>query len=700
MRTILFLLTALILWLPGRAQQQTTDPGWWKRNNLRVIQTNLPDYEAATLNPDSLVTDLVKFSANTLIINAGGIMAFYPTKLPYQYRNPYVKRDFLKDVVAKCHQQGIKVIVRFDFSRVHESIYKAHPDWCYLSPKGERMTNPGMYTVSINGPYVQQCAFGIVSEVMDIYPIDGIFLNMPGYQVNNTYEGRYMGIDQNEYDKKRFAKFSGGKALPVEENKADSLYQQYLAFKKFTLDEWGKRLYTLVKSKNPQAAICTYTDQYVDIIRHETQAVPTLPLWPYSAADNVNNAGTTFPDHIISNASIQQISFQSRYNAIEPEEISIRLYQNMAHGSGLDLSMMGDTRGYEDERNFKTIENIYGLHKKYEPYFGRYTSIAKIAVIAPGSWPNGTPMQEYRGIQQILQEAHIPFDIIEDNQLQNRGDKLKNYKVIILPDITFLNDGGVKQLKAAIANGTNLVATNIALNDNPALLSQLFGAKLKSLTNDAAGNYLVPEDRAIFKNFRGQTMLFMKYNLALYDFSSADKTGLPLLAKGRTGPPEIIGGHDVTGDKMMAIKQHGAAEAVLLPFNAGRLYYNNGYQEHKQLFLDVLNNIYPDAEEQLITNAPPKIETVLQQYAKNTPANKINNNGLILHLINLTGVSSTSYLPPLPVYNISLKIKSGYKPTRITDLLSGRPVKFTYADGYVNLTADRLDDYKIIVMDK
>ena len=52
------------------------DMPWWKANNLRVIQTNLPAYEAATLDPDSLVADLIHFSANTLIINAGGIMAF------------------------------------------------------------------------------------------------------------------------------------------------------------------------------------------------------------------------------------------------------------------------------------------------------------------------------------------------------------------------------------------------------------------------------------------------------------------------------------------------------------------------------------------------------------------------------------------------------------------------------------------------
>src|SRR5690606_22696620 len=65
-----------------------SDIPWWRANNLRVIQTNLPAYEAA-LNVDSLVADLQHFSANTLIINAGGIMAFYPTKLQYHYTNTH-----------------------------------------------------------------------------------------------------------------------------------------------------------------------------------------------------------------------------------------------------------------------------------------------------------------------------------------------------------------------------------------------------------------------------------------------------------------------------------------------------------------------------------------------------------------------------------------------------------------------------------
>ena len=686
------------------AQKASTWPAdlpWWKRNNLRVIQTNLPAYEAATLNADSLLKDLEACSANTLLINAGGIMAFYPTKLPFHYTNPYMKGNMLGDVVARCHQKGIKVIVRFDFSRVHESIFKAHPDWCYISPKGERIINTDMYVVSINAPYVQECAFKIIEEVIDNYPIDGIFLNMPGYQVNNPYEGKYHGIDQNEADKKRFAQYSNGLSLPVEENKADPVFQKYLAFKKFTVEDWSERLHTLVKSKNEQIAICTYMDRFVDIIRHESQT-NSLPYWPYSASDNVGNAINSFPNHIISNSSIQQISFQSRYNAVEPEEVSIRLYENIANGSGLDISMMGDMRGYEDERNYGVIKKIYAHHKKYEPYFGNYKSVAKIAVVAPGAWPSGNPMQEYRGIQLMLRESHLPFDLVEDAQIEHLAAKIKGYKVVILPDITYLSKTAIEVLKEAVKQGVQLIATNQTMFDNPAALQELFGAKIINKDHEGSGFYLAPDNKQVFKRFAQQKMVFWKFNLGLYDFSGTDQRLLPILSKGRPGPPEIIGGHDPTGYFAMGMKQHARSKAVLLPINLGKLYYLHGYEEHKNILLDALNLVYPEAGELVKTNAHERVEVILKEYTKNTPENKNKSvsDGLILHLVNITGFSGNTYFAPLPIANLSFRIQTPFKPSKVFSMVNKEPVVYSWKNGVLELKLSKLTDFEGIVIDK
>ena len=612
-----------------------------------------------------------------------------------------MKETMLKDVIQKCHDNDIKVITRFDFSRAHESIFKAHPDWFYVSPKGERIINDDMYVVSIDAPYEQQVLFEIVDEVMDTFPIDGIFINMPGYQTRNSYVGVYHGIDQNAFGKKRFAEYSHGMTLPKEENPDNPVFIKYEEFKKYSVDDLMKRLNTLIKSKNKQIAICTYGDRYIDIIRHESQT-NSLPYWPYMSSDNVSNAKNSYPDHIISNASIQQISFQSRYNAIEPEETAIRLYENIANGSGLDMSLMGDFQDYEDERNYPVFKDVYEHHKRYEPYYGKYTSPASVVVIAPGAWPGGEAAQEYRGIQLMLKESHIQFDIVEDGQIENLEGKLNKYKIIILPEITNLSDNSLEVLKRVCKQGTNLIATNKSFDRSPETLLQLFGATIVNKDHVGNGFYLNPEEKQFFKRFEEQKLLFWKFNLGLYNFSQADTSFLPIYTPGRPGPPEIIGGHEPTGYKALAIKNHPTSKAALLPINLGKLYFLHGYEQHKNLLLDVIDHLYPEVNQLIQTNAPERVEVILQNYIKNIPENisKSEQEGMIVHLINLTGFSGNTYFAPLPVFNIEFSIQSDFKPANVFGMVDNKPIDFAWRNGVLKFYVARLEQYEGIVLEK
>lgn len=678
------------------------DGEWWKRNNLRTIQLNLPAYEAAQLQADSIVKDLLAFSANTLIINAGGIMAFYESKLDFHYLNPYMKPGELGRIVQRCHAKGIRVVVRFDFSRADVSIFQKYPDWFYLSPAGKRMINTDKYVVSINAPYVQEKAFEIIAEVMDNFDIDGIFLNMPGYLVRNSYENTYEGIDQNPYDKAAFKSWSNGQELPLKEDKNDPVFRQYEQFKKESVSLWSKKLHELVKSRKKKVAICTYLEDYVDIIRHESQT-HGLPYWPYTGSDNSNHLEQSFPHKIASNASIQQISFRSRYNAAEPEEVGIRLWENLANGSGTDVSLMGDLRDYEDQRNFPVMKKIYAFQKKWEPYYGQYRSVAKIAVLSPGYWPGGLPMEEYRGIQLMLKEAHIPFDIIQDNQVSKLKEKLSGYKVVILPDIQYLSAQDLQTLQELSQAGVALFATNRSLFNAPTELKNLFGARIEKDQNDGEGNYLQPNDSQIFTHFAGQTMVHFKYNLGLYKFDAEVQTLLPVLDKGRPGPPELIGGHDPLPYFAAGILSKGKGKNALMPLNIGRVYYQTGYEQHKYLFLDLLKYLYPEVDQQVISNVHPRVELVLNEFMLNTPSVTIDSPfrsaGHILHAINLTGFSGNTYFEPLPILDTSLKIQLDYTPKKVWSLVSGKPIVFSYQKGHLSFKVARLGDYEGIVIE-
>jgi hypothetical protein len=420
------------------------------------------------------------------------------------------------------------------------------------------------------------------------------------------------------------------------------------------------------------------------------------------SSDNVNNAKNSYPNHVISNASIQQISFQSRYNAIEPEETIIRLYENIANGSGLDMSLMGDFEGYEDERNFNAFKLVYKHHKTYEPYFGKYTSPATVAVIAPGAWPGGEAAQEYRGIQLMLKESHIQYDIIEDGQIENLEAKLFKYKLIIFPEITNLSEKAIEVIKRLCKQGTNIIATNRSFYRNPDTLLELFGTKIINADHVGNGFYLRPEEKKLFKRFDKQTLLFWKFNLGLYDLTNADTSFLPIYTPGRPGPPEIIGGHEPSGYKALAVKNHASSKAAILPINLGKLYFIHGYEQHKNLLLDVIDNLYPDVNKLLQTNAHERVEVILQNYSRNIPENimRTEPEGMILHLINITGFSGNTYFSPLPIHDLSFTIRVDFKPRKVWSMMDDKPVKFTWDDGVLKISVRILNQFESVVIEK
>ena len=101
---------------PGRY-----DTTWWNRAPIRLIQTNLREIDAL-MDEDAFVKSIEDASANVVLINVGGIVANYPTKLPYHYRNPFMKGDLTGSLLKKLHAKGIKVLGRFDVSKINETL--------------------------------------------------------------------------------------------------------------------------------------------------------------------------------------------------------------------------------------------------------------------------------------------------------------------------------------------------------------------------------------------------------------------------------------------------------------------------------------------------------------------------------------------------------------------------------------------------
>ena len=154
------------------------------------------------------------------MINAAGIIASYPTKLPYHFQSPFLEGDSLQTIIAACHRADIRVMARTDFSKVRYPIYEAHPEWASLTTEGEIIEYNGDVQVCLNGGYQQEYALRIIEELLTTHDFDGIFFNMSGYQTRD-YSGNYHGICHCANCEQLFSEMFG-LTLPTEEESQQS----------------------------------------------------------------------------------------------------------------------------------------------------------------------------------------------------------------------------------------------------------------------------------------------------------------------------------------------------------------------------------------------------------------------------------------------------------------------------------------------
>jgi len=98
---------------------------WWHNYPWRQIQTNLRQIDMRDISAEQVVADLQEFKATLLMINAAGIIASYPTQLPFHYQSPYVYAQY-----AAAAQPRLKLIPPHNFGppeRCYYELVTGHP---------------------------------------------------------------------------------------------------------------------------------------------------------------------------------------------------------------------------------------------------------------------------------------------------------------------------------------------------------------------------------------------------------------------------------------------------------------------------------------------------------------------------------------------------------------------------------------------
>ena len=412
---------------------------WWMEKPYRMVQNNLRDIDGA-MDVDYEVDMLKKLGANVVQVGCGGISAYGPSQLACQRPTPYLQGDKFGEIVEKCHAAGIRVIARFDISKVHKDYLQTNPDWFTRRADGDPAYFEDCAAVCVNGAYQQERILDVLREAMTNYSLDGIFFNIPGYPTTD-YDGNYVGICQCENCKRRFYEWSGGMTLPTVEDDRDPAYRKYEEFKVYTVADMLHRVRSLVKSIDPNVPLSTYSDDGIDIIRCEAQsAIRPKHFWLYSGSEDSAAIKTTFPDKVPSNCAINAVDIPYRFMGVSTWLNQIRLYQNAAVGGNLDWCIVGAFEDYPDRANFEGVSEAFHLHARHEELFAKLQSTARVLLVNPRPFYQFSTNlmyneREYRGIVHMLKERHIPFDTVILSALEDFASRLNDYDVIVLPDL-------------------------------------------------------------------------------------------------------------------------------------------------------------------------------------------------------------------------------------------------------------------------
>ena len=673
---------------------------WWLNEPYRLVQTNLREIDAKDFDIDVYVKSLQDVGANTVLINVGGIVANYYTDLEFQYRNPNLKFDLIREVIGALHNAGLRVMGRFDFSKLNEELAARKPEWLYVSVKGENVNYNGQVHTSVNGGYQQEYSFKILREALDRFPLDGVFFNMIGYQTRD-YSNVYHGIDQSDADREAFRKWSGGLDLPVKEDDADPVFRKYRQFKAETAQDLFYRISEHIKSYGDHIALCTYTHAGIDLYRKESHSslFRVKPAWEYSAPHNVKSVLGSWQHKQVSNAAVHFLDYPARHAADPRYFTERRLAQDMMHGAGLDFYCIGRLDNLEDRWVVENVTRAFQFHKKHEDTLFGIHSDAEVLLVH-----DNHSGDEYRGLFEFLSENHISFDVMEhwritDNDLPR---PLSDYEVVIMPGIHRMSDQACDLVDAFVNQGGKLLATGFTStadeigNPKDRFRLECLGVEPEfERFPKTQGIYfrIFPEDKPALKNeqLKYLDLVYAWEEIALCKPKEGAETYLGYIPPAMIGPPEKCYYTEVTDIPGIVAMDYGEGRSAMITFPIGSLYDHTRHYGHNALMLSSLYTLL-EYEPGISTDASPLVEMTHQV----SDAGEFEWFGLVNH----SGQVGSAFFEPLPVPAFNIRFNPDKAVESVRMLGADMQVGFTAgSDGVVTLQVPGLDFYDVILVD-
>src|SRR6266571_2262991 len=114
--------------------QDASEPKPWYSVMRRCGQINVNERDPLTLDADAWMDYWASLKVDAVLLNGGGILAFYPTRVPFHHRSQYLgSRDLFGEMVAAAKKRGLRVVARMDCNFAYAEAFPAHARGMHLA---------------------------------------------------------------------------------------------------------------------------------------------------------------------------------------------------------------------------------------------------------------------------------------------------------------------------------------------------------------------------------------------------------------------------------------------------------------------------------------------------------------------------------------------------------------------------------------
>lgn len=683
-----------------------------------------------------------------IVLNAGGIYAFYPTKVPLHFRAPELgDHDLFGDLRRAAKEDGLVVFARMDSGSVNEDFYKAHPDWFSIDEEGKPYTRNGLYITCVNGPYYNEHIPAILKEIITLYKPEGITDNSwAGLGRNNPC---YCENCKNSFRQKT------GKEIPRTSNWDDPVYRDWIVwnynrrleiwdyYNKITKDAGGPNCTWSGMNSGTVISTGTFRDlkeicTRADIIMLDHQARSDAAGFQQNSEAGKYIHGLLGWDKIAPESMAMYQAGSPRFRVASKASQEAQMWMLEGFAGGIAPWWHYVSGYHEDRRMYKTAQPIYDWQKANEEYLYDRTPVANVGVVWSqentdffGRDDTNLKVElPWRGIMQALVRARIPFIPVHADHIERDSKQLS---VLILPNFGVMSDTQVSSVRSFVEKGGGLIATGESslyskfgdrLSDYA--LSDLFGThaavQSKTLTEQSSGQrglrnfntYLrltpelrknvdgplngtepnpVGERHPAFKGFEETDIIAYGGLLEPLKTDSNAQVLMTFIPAFPTLPPEDawmrIPKTDIPG--LIVNSTTGGGRIAFLPADIDRQFASAYLPDHGNLLANLIRWASHD-------NIPLEIEG-----AGLIDCNIYHQDGrMIMHFVNLISAGTwrqpiDEYIPIGPI-SVRIKLSEDVQGKNLNFLVSGQKIAAVVSNGWSQFKINSILNHELVVI--